>query len=359
MTAQTIIVYLLTGLICFLLATKAVHHNDKRQIKLIVVILSLVSGLRAYSVGIDTQNYVRIFENIAAGKFVYAYGVEESFKYICYVLMLVCKSPTWMFSVLALVTNGLIVYRLWECRDFADFKFSFICYYVVFYFMTMNICRQFVATAIVFWATRYIFSKKYWKFIVFVFLSALIHTSSLVGMIFLAFEVFYWKDLNSKQRVFIIFGVMITPVGVWGLFNAMSRYNDLFVSNNGSLGIMLLLKFFVFSLSLLITKKVIGGDGNDKELMTTRYRFKTVSTWYLTGIILTSLGYFFSFVDRIGIVFYLFEGIHIGKTIKNTRNISNRQCFIFIEMAILIYYFIASLLQGSQGAVPYLFVWQS
>ncbi len=359
MTVQTIIIYLLTGCLCYVLARKAAKYEDKCRVMLIVMILSAVSGLRSYSVGIDTQTYARILENIVNGDFMYAYGVEESFKYICYAMMMICKNPTWMFIVLAFVTNGFIVFRLWECREFADFKYSFACYYAVFFFMTMNICRQFAAVAIVFWATRFIFSKEYWKFIAVVLISALIHTSSMVGMLFLAFQIVYWKYLNARQKVFIVCGVMLSPIGIFMLFNGVKHYGDYLLVDKGAIGIMLFIKLFVYALSLLITKRIIVSEPNDKVLMNKKYKLQSVSFYYFIGIIITFLGYLFPYVDRIGLYFYLFEGVHIGKTITFTNSVSNRQCFVFIETIILLYYFISSLVSGAQGVVPYLFIWQS
>lgn len=356
---QTVLVYLITGFICYLLAKKAAKKNKKKYVVFMVLILSAVAGLRAYTVGIDTQNYVEIFKNIANGDFIHAYGVEESFKYICSVFLFICKSPTWMFIVFACVTNGFILARLWECREFAEFKYSFLCYYSVFFFMTMNICRQFAAIAIVFWATRYISSRKYFKFIVIVLCVSLIHTSSLLGMLFLVFEIFNWKYLNKNQKLWMILGILMSPAAVVVFFIGWNRYSHLISNISGSIGIMLILKMIVYVFSLLIIKKELSESDDAQLIKTLEYKSRSVSIYYLCGILLTSLGYFIPYADRIGLMFYMFECVHIGKTIKLSRNRSLKVCFICLEIAILLFYFITSIAEGSQGISPYKFVWQA
>ena len=173
------------------------------------------------------------------------------------------------------------------------------------------------------------------------------------------FEVFNWKYLNAKQKQFIVFILTLIPIGIFVLFEGINQYSDLLVVSNNSIGIMLFIKLLIYIFSLLIVKQLLIKDTNLKEMMEIKYRSRAAALYYFCGIILTFLGYFFSYVDRIGLVFYLFEGVHIGKTIKFANNPVNRRFFIFLEMLILLFYYVKLLLEGAQGVVPYFFVWQA
>ena len=71
------------------IATKIKNNKNNKNIalKLLIIILTLVSGLRAYSVGIDTIGYVHTtFVPLINGQFKAAYG-EIGFKTLCQIII--------------------------------------------------------------------------------------------------------------------------------------------------------------------------------------------------------------------------------------------------------------------------------
>ena len=68
-----------------------------------------MAGLRAYSVGIDTANYVRDFELIMSGTIRYVYGLEKSFMLICRIILFICGNASFALFVFALITNIIII----------------------------------------------------------------------------------------------------------------------------------------------------------------------------------------------------------------------------------------------------------
>ena len=141
-------------IICGIFSCLADRRNSKTFLWGIILSLTLIAGLRAYSVGLDTQNYVEKFSYIYKGQFRYAYGLEESFKYICYGILHVIPNASFLLGVLALITNSCIILRFWELRKIVSFPCMVLFYYMSFYFMSLNGTRQFVAVAILFWGTR-------------------------------------------------------------------------------------------------------------------------------------------------------------------------------------------------------------
>ena len=123
---------------CWIFSYFAEKRNRKLLIWVIILSLTMAAGLRAYSVGLDTPSYVEKFSYIYKGMFSYAYGLEESFKYICYGILHVIPNASFLLGLLALITHACIILRFWELRGIASFPCMVVFYYMSFYFMSLN-----------------------------------------------------------------------------------------------------------------------------------------------------------------------------------------------------------------------------
>ena len=94
---------------CWIFSYFAEKRNRKLLIWVIILSLTMAAGLRAYSVGLDTPSYVEKFSYIYKGMFSYAYGLEESFKYICYGILHVIPNASFLLGLLALITHACII----------------------------------------------------------------------------------------------------------------------------------------------------------------------------------------------------------------------------------------------------------
>lgn len=352
---QTYIIYIGLLLVCYLVSKDAEKKDKKNKIYIIIILLTLVAGLRGESVGLDTNSYMTKFEYISNGQFGYAYGLEMGFKLLCYVLLRIVNNSTFLFLCLAFVTNALMILRFWDYKDIASFPCMVVCYYIGFYFSTMNITRQLCGIAILFYCTKMLKEQKYIRFILITVLTGIfIHQTALIGLGFLALEVFQWKMLSSKQRVLLLMGMLMLPVALIYVMNAMSRYEKYFSSIQVDIGIMLPIKI----LFVLFTSFIASG-GNISKMFTGRgnYEENSVRIYYVLGILLSFLGYFFTFVQRIGWYYYIYEGVYMGMLLK-TRSRNNKKVYIFCLIVLFGYMFMQALVGDGQGVVPYKFVWQ-
>ena len=115
---------------------------------------------------------------------------------------------------------------------------------------------------------------------------------------------------------------------------------------------MIVVKILVLLLTVIALDQT---ECVDEENSIKLIRFSRITLIF--GLLLTSVGYIFRFVDRIGLFFYVFESIYVGNIFKqkNTRN----NFIIKMVIAILfVYIFLANALGNSQGQNPYLFFWQ-
>ncbi len=346
---QTYIVYIFTFLIVLSCAYAAQKSNNKLYIYIIIASLTFVAGLRSYTVGIDTDSYVQIFKQLHVGYFDTVWG-EVGFKYFAKILLEIYNSPTFVFVVFALVTNGLIVFRLWDFKQISSFSYAVACYYIAFYFVSFNVMRQFFAVAIIFYATRYISKKKYICFLIATAVATLFHTSSLAAAMFIVLEVFQWKYLKRIQKFFIGAIIVFSPLAIIYISREIQGYSHYFDSASGnSVGFMLVAKLIIYIFGIILFNK----SHRDKS---TEYAIRCVKIYYLLGIILNATGYFFEYMDRIGLPFYVFECTYFGIITQNTKC---NQLFKLVLSLLLTYLFIMDLVSNGQGQLPYEFIWQS
>ncbi len=355
------IVYVGLAVLCIVFAYLADRHDEKNYIWCIILALCFVAGCRGANVGLDTNGYLNIFIYIRRGQFQYAYGVEESFKYICYAILKIIPSERFILLLMAFVTNWCIITRFWELRKYSSFSCMVLTYYASFYFATMNVARQFCAIALVFYGTRYLVQKRSFRFIFFVAIAALIHRSAIAGLVLLAVNCLRWKELPRYQKRIYIFCALIIPVIAIYAMRILSRYSKYFSSLSLNIGFMVLVKICFLAVTLILIFAMhpqfayfgIGKEINADD----RFVMKLTCISYGMALILAGLGYFFSYVDRISWYFYLYEGVYFGMLLKG-KKASNRIILRYFIAALLCYGFFQSMLHNAQGTMPYAFFWQ-
>ena len=352
MDFQSIVVYLGLAIVTYIIAKYAEITDSKKSVWLIVLLFSLVAGLRATSVGIDTKTYSSIFTNISNGNISHIYGIEKGFIYICGLLLRFWSSNQFLLFLFGLVSYALCIFRFWRDREYIAFSWGVIFYYVLFFAFSLNGLRQFVAASIVFFATGFIKEGKYTKFIIAILIATQFHLSAIVGLAYLLFDVLFLKYYNKKRK-FAIF----LATGVIGLFlisilsNIVSRYLNYFDTRTESFGIMLFVKIALLLASCIIIEKA---QDTDEQYFCRSNRF-----YYLIGLLLTALSYVYLYAGRIGIYFYLFEGIYIGYLLKRKMRSQFDLLLKCAYIMILLYYIYQNMTSGSNGELPYRFFWQN
>lgn len=355
------VIYVGLLVFCWLFSYLANRYNNEKCVWLIILALTLIAGLRDNSVGIDTQGYITKFGYIANGAFQYAYGLENSFKYICYAVLKIFPNMTVLLTVLAFITNWCVITRFWEFRKISSFSCMVLCYYMTFYFMTMNVMRQFCAIGIVFYCTRYLSQKKVFRFILGVLIAMLFHQTAVIGIAFLAVNCLRWKELPNREKMFYIFAVLMIPAAGYVAVLVMARYAKYFSAVSLDIGFMILLKLLFLAATLVFIFAMHhrysyfrSGQMLDED---DRFHILIAGLCYFAALLLAALGYVFPFVDRISWYFYLFEGVYFGMLLKG-RSSLDRVVFGYGIAFLLGYAFLYSMLNNSQGTMPYLFFWQ-
>lgn len=323
-------------------SSKANATQNKKYLLILILGLSLLSGLRGENVGIDTPHYMNAFSLIIDGHERYVYGFENSFKYLCVIVLSFIKSPTVLMLLFATLTNAFVILRLWDFKGISNFTCSVISYYILFYFLTMNIMRQMCAVAILFYFTRFINTEKYFIFIFGVLVAIQFHTSAAIGLVFLALEIIKWNKLKKRSKLLIIIGAFSSVAIIPLLFRNFDRYDHYFDASNNRIGFLMLIKVILLLLAII--------DSNSRCI---KINDENVTVYYILGILLNSFGYFYTYMDRIGIPFYIFECIYVGLVFKNNF-VKGLLKYAYIGIYVML--FINILRYGGQGQIPYYFV---
>ena len=96
------------------LAYKAQKKDSRIYLGLLIFLVSAFVGTRTQNVGVDTGMYYSIFEYLKNG--IFSQNVEKGFLIICYCLLKVMDTEQ-ILLLFSLMTNALILIRLWSLRD--------------------------------------------------------------------------------------------------------------------------------------------------------------------------------------------------------------------------------------------------
>ena len=359
---QTVFLYVFVLLICFFLARKAQISGKIRYVAFLILILSLLAGLRAFSVGMDTERYNYFFKLCAEKQFDLVYAIEYSFKIIMLVFSKVSKSFTVFMLLLALLTNTCIIMRFWDYRDIVNFKWVVVIYYIAFYFYGMNIMRQMCAVAIVFYGSRYIEKGKYIFFLFFMAVGYLFHTTAVFGVMFFVGEYLNWNGLSKREKQFLVLTALLAPVAVLYVARKLSTYLRYLTQFRFQIGTVLPIKLGLLLLgqwglkqTVIRRREMVREKKCPRDSIEIGYRITMVELCYAFGLLICFAGYIIPYADRISLFFYIYECVYVGILMKYKSVRSGYPIVIVLLYGLL---FIGMFFGVGQGQIPYLFFWQ-
>lgn len=293
---------------------QAAKQDNRFLLFLGIAILSLTSGLRAYDVGIDTPSYYDAFvSDFAIRPWQFD---EEGFRVLARALMALFDNPTVIFLLIAIATNLLVILRLWDFRKNASFAYMSFFYIAVFYIGTMNTMRQYLAVAIVFFATRFLERKKYIPFAISLLVATAIHTTALMGIVYLF--VYLWRNTAKEKRVYLgIAAVALVPASLILVINYESGHIENYFSNSvDNINVTYIYRVACFLIAVLLIsltqdrKKVRSGAMHSEQ------NEAPITLFAFMGLLASSAGMFFQFLGRLGYYFGMFEVVFWGLAVR-------------------------------------------
>ena len=317
--------YLSIILVVGLIAVVADKKRSKSAVFLIALLLSLFCGFRGVNVGVDTIHYYKFLSYIRGSGVLF--GSDIGFSVISYVLMGYWENPHYALLIYAFITNFLIAFRLWDFRERASFPLMILIFMVFHYPYIFNIVRQYLAISIIFWGTRYLERNQYLKYIVLNVIAATIHTSSLICFCLL-FLSFGCKKQKIKYRIL-------------GLG---------FEQTTASVHVMTILKIICMFIVIFVNKVAINRKFSISKSGEYVPMNKEVVFLYQAALGISLLGMFYSFMNRIGFYFMMYEMPFWGQAVQTVKN---AWIYKIIIIAILLYTIIVVQFDDTSGLVNY------
>lgn len=197
--------------------------QNKKYINIIFVILTLFLIVRAPEVGLDYENYGKIFEYAHEKSFVELLTFERhelGFKYYNKIISMIFNNYSFFLAVTSIVSIAGIYYYI---KDNSKNYISSILIFVTFnyYAFLFSILRQAIAMSILLFSIKYIKEKKVYKFLILVVLAALFHKTALIFL-----PMYFIANIKISRKYLIIYLSAIAIIAVSGkyLLNLIFEY---------------------------------------------------------------------------------------------------------------------------------------
>ena len=263
--------------------------NKKQYTALLLLffglLFSIIVGFRSAEVGIDTQSYYDVFEQIQGNNVAswYTKKLGSFFIYLNSFSASLGFDATFVTFFYAFFTIFFIFLTLYQQSDNITISLALFLSGLGIFFFMHNVMRQALAIAIIFYSIRFLCDKKQIKFYLVCTVAFFVHASS---VFFLPF--YYLGRLTPNPLTLIIVWIGTLPfiyntsliIGVLELFSFLIPTQYIGYLSEGdayskggvsAFGLLVLLKQFIFFLLLFAYKKDFNVEYRRIVYMLTMY----------------------------------------------------------------------------------------
>lgn len=212
-----IVMYILIIVVAFIEYNREMPLQDKnaRFWLASATILTLVSGLRGFSVGADTENYADWFEylkglswkNLFSDKTI---DIEYGYRLYSYLLSKISNDPRIVIFTSSAIIIFSFLYFLSKHSD--DLFISVVLFLGLNHFFTsINTYRTYLALAIIIWAYDALFKKKYIAAVLLFSLGFLFHRTTIIFSLVMIIA-FILRNKRRNVIIAFVFEVALIPL---------------------------------------------------------------------------------------------------------------------------------------------------
>lgn len=359
------------------------YKNDKLVsfllAAILILILSLVAGIRSINLGYDASKYVRstlfrieYFDTYK--EFMANTTVESGFSTFSYLICMISPNLNLMMFCYSLVTSIFIFLFLYNEKDKISLSKGLIIYYLTLYLVSFNIIRQSISVAMVLYSFSMVRKNKKIIPILVLLVAMTFHNSTIfaipIYVLYFGYKFMDKKKIVWKKKIYIT-GVVLVLLFILGWFyepivlffyniglisqkyvSYLTRFEDTVDLNLGNLLIRVVWLFLGYK--YLCSKRIDQETKNNTfmcyVLLLIEFLISLIS---IKMVPLNRLGYFYYYIG----IFYLLPQIHnIYK-----ENIRGKQLLNGTIYFVLIFNFIwRTVLTNSYAVYPYasdIFTW--
>ena len=228
----------------------------------------LLSSFR-WEVGTDYKTYISLYEAInsistSAQWVQQLLEVEPLYVLMNLLVKAIFGSPLPIFFISALLLLGFIYRTMEDYHGKISVMLSVYVFLLLMFSTTLNIMRQMISVAIVFYATRYLFQHNYKKAALWMLIALMFHYSALIVLPFWLFR--GTKRYERNVRI-IMFSALLLLFVLGSVFGSLfDRIRHLYLQESGSqpgvvlrIGLMLLRAPIIVPI-LLYRKQLVAHD---------------------------------------------------------------------------------------------------
>lgn len=310
-------------------------------------LLILVPGMRGYSVGTDTEGYIKMFNEVLT--YGSSYG-EVGYNIFSKIISCFSDSPRAILLATATFTGIGIIRFIWKYSG--DVFLSTYLYITLYYwFFTFNGVRQFMAIVIILNSINYLYEKKIYRYLFMMLIAMSFHTSACIGIVFIF--IYYMNCFRFSTKMIII-GILFSFIFL--LFDSFimlafkvlpiySRYSErkFFTQSSGIMYIILYLSIFLFCYA-----------GKNMKTNVEKRDFNNIIVVLFLCLWFSILGLKSNSFNRLGWYFYIFTIIAIPNAIKLGKFYGRSKTIVYLVVFFVsIMYLYYEFFNNWHSVIPY------
>lgn len=333
-----------------------------------VLTVSILAGLRDYSIGTDIQSYgndlfyyarsVNLLQFISEAK-----NIEPMYIALVKLSAFLSSEPHMLYFLTGLIIYGFIMMSFVRLGSKIPITLSWLGFLMLLYGDTYNAMRQSLAIAIGLFAFTYAVENKYLRAMFWFVFAFLFHNTAII--MFMAYLIYYILQLNNKwyTKILMIIAVIL---GVF-FFNTIldwligrgildTKMNRYYIGESSGFSVLAILQRLPFLLLIILQRRKFRAfhNGFYESLNNTNE-----SDFYLIALILemftVELSGFVASLYRISLFFIPFRCMAYARYVE-TKTKKNK----LLWMAILILYLLVifvyqNQIKGNNQIYPYIF----
>lgn len=285
----------------------ALYENQKGNIRVIFLFFALILPilLAAFrvDVGTDYTAYKGFIEWEMNHTFLESLQANKMFELGFRIIVKVVTLPQSMviaWGLLAFIPTLLFFNTLRSQYKDISISVAYMVYLHIFFSSSLNIVRQYIAVAIVFWGIKFIYENKFWRYLCVVLIAMTIHRSAFIILPFY----FLWdhkkNKMAGKMKIGVISIALCMGVAMWtpmlsivmSAVPTLNKYRYL-INGNGGGNRDIFLKILLLGVGILFYKYY---KNRDERMMLFVYAL-------FVSLIMGVTGYYTTFLKRISLYY--------------------------------------------------------
>lgn len=350
---SSLIFYLTSFSITGLLIKNTKYKKPNMLLVIIALSIPLLLATFREGVGTDYYNYLRSYNSVASISFkeyISSNFILELGHFIIRKGANLVNSYGLMLGIYASITVLFTYFTLKNHQEKISVALGLFLFLNIYFPMALNIMPQFAAISITMYALKYVFEKNIYRFIFFVFIASMFHTTALITIpIYFLWDkkekkiVGKWKTISAILICTIVAFNYQLVIEHFTTIEFFGRYEIYSFENLRGQNRDLFLKIFLFIGILIFRKRLIKYDKRNELYI----------LLLLFSVIIGFTGFTSPFVKRIGLYFEVTQIIMLPCIVRlfktKDRLFINSLLFLYaVAYFTLVYY-----VWGHAHIVPY------